>query len=679
VSAPLSWPRTGKLWLKFMARSFVRWILKFAPQNGAGRAALLALIYVTTVALCFWAAYEIRFDFDVPPTFQSSFLLLLLAAVSAKLVGLLAFHQFDGLLTYFGKPDLKRLVQACTIGSLPLAFMSVVRSFGAAPPRGVVLIDFVLCIMALAAVRLSFGYLRSFVFWSRKMTESKARLVGIVGAGEAGAELAKHMMNDPSLGLHPVAFFDDNSRPHSSMHGIPVFGTPERILECKAKLRIEEIIIAMPSAPARRIRQVLELARAAGLECKTVPSLGQLATGRVSISNLRPVKIEDLLGRIPVRIKTDAVRDLLKARTVMVTGAGGSIGSELCRQMLSFNPGTLVLVERSEPHVFAIEQELLASRNGTSIVPLLGDITSSGRMRYIFDRFRPQVIFHAAAHKHVPMMEHQPAEAIRNNVLGTALLSDLAIEYGIDRFVLISTDKAVNPSSVMGATKRCAEIYLESLMTRSHTTKFTAVRFGNVLGSSGSVVPTFAKQIAAGGPVTVTHPQVSRFFMTIPEAVTLVLEAFALGQGGDIFMLDMGEPIRIVDLAMQMIRLSGLKPHEDIEIVFTGLRPGEKLEEVLSYRLENVTQTEHPQISRLVSPVQDYNYVRPLIDRLALAAEDLELSADELKELLVKAAPEYTPFITQRVETSCVEVRELVGEKSAGVLPALHGIAPEHS
>jgi FlaA1/EpsC-like NDP-sugar epimerase len=664
-----------------MARSIVWRILGFTLQNRASRLAVLILIYATTVAMCFWAAYQIRFDFDVPPTFQSSFLLLLLAAVSAKLTGLLASHQFDGLLTYFGKPDLKRLVLACTIGSLPLAFMSVARSFPAAPPRGIVLIDFVLCIMALAMVRLSFGYVRSFVFWSRKMTESKARRVGIVGAGEAGAELARHMTDDPSLGLQPVVFFDDNCRPHSSMHGIPVLGSPERILECKAKLRIEEIIIAMPSAPSRRIRQVVELAHAAGLDCKTVPSLGQLATGQVSISNLRPVKIEDLLGRNPVRIKTNAVHDLLNARTVMVTGAGGSIGGELSRQILSFNPSTLVLVERSEPHVFAIEQELLASRSRTLIVPLLGDITSSGRMRYIFDRFRPEVIFHAAAHKHVPMMEHQPAEAIRNNVLGTALLADLAIEHGIDRFVLISTDKAVNPSSVMGATKRCAEIYLQSLMTRSHTTKFTAVRFGNVLGSSGSVVPTFARQIAAGGPVTVTHPQVSRFFMTIPEAVTLVLEAFALGKGGDIFMLDMGEPIKIVDLARQMIRLSGFKPHEDIEIVFTGLRPGEKLEEVLSYRLENVTQTEHPQISRLVSPVQDHDHLRPLIDELALAAEDLNLSSDELKELLVKAAPEYTPFIANRVETSRVEVRGFIGERPAGVLPLpeLQGIAQEHS
>jgi FlaA1/EpsC-like NDP-sugar epimerase len=661
-----------------MARSIVRWILKFTRHNRTSRAAVLTLIYMATAALCFWAAYQIRFDFDVPPTFQSSFLPLALGAISAKLIGLLAFHQFDGLLTYFGKPDLKRVVIASAVGSLPLAFMSVLWSFGAVLPRGIVLIDFVLCIVALSMIRLSFGYVRSFAFWPRQTSQAKPRRVGIVGAGDAGALLATHVMEDPSLGLQPVAFFDDDSGRHSSVHGIPVIGPPERILESKSKLQIAEIIIAMPSAPARRIRQVVELVRAAGLECKTVPSLGQLATGRVSISALRPVRIEDLLGRIPVRINADAVRDLLTARTVMVTGAGGSIGSELSRQILSFNPGTLLLVERSEPHVFAIEQELLALRNRASIVPLLGDITSSARMRHIYSRFHPQVIFHAAAHKHVPMMEHQPAEAIRNNILGTALLADMAIEHGVDRFVFISTDKAVKPSSVMGATKRCAEIYLQSLMTRSQTTKFSAVRFGNVLGSSGSVVPTFAKQIAAGAPVTVTHPEVTRFFMTIPEAVTLVLEAFALGQGGDIFMLDMGEPIKILDLAKQMIQLSGLKPYEDIEIVFTGLRPGEKLEEVLSYAREDVTRTEHPQITRLVSPVQDYSYVRPLIDELGFEAEDPSLSPDELKELLVKAVPEYTPFIANTLTTSCHDVRGPINGGSTDLLPALSGMASEN-
>jgi FlaA1/EpsC-like NDP-sugar epimerase len=312
------------------------------------------------------------------------------------------------------------------------------------------------------------------------------------------------------------------------------------------------------------------------------------------------------------------------------------------------------------------------------IVPLLGDIASSGRMRYIFDRFRPQVIFHAAAHKHVPMMEHQPAEAIRNNILGTALLAELAIEHSIDRFVFISTDKAVNPSSVMGATKRCAEIYLQSLAPRSQVTKFMAVRFGNVLGSSGSVVPTFAKQIADGGPVTVTHPEVSRFFMTIPEAVTLVLEASALGEGGEIFMLDMGKPVKIVDLAAQMILLSGLRPYEDIDIVFTGLRPGEKLEEVLSYSCEHVMPTEHPQITRLISPMQHYAEVRPLIDELASAAEGPDLSADELKRLLVKVVPEYTPFVSSVADTSRNDTGGSLTEGSVDVLPELSGMASEH-
>jgi FlaA1/EpsC-like NDP-sugar epimerase len=660
----------------YKVRSFVRWSLEFTEQHRAIRTVVLTSIYTCTLALCFWTAYQVRFDFDVPPKFQTFFLFAALVTICAKLIILFAFHQFDGRLTYFGKPDLKRLVVACMVGTLPFAAMAIVRVFASAPPRGIVPIDFVLCVLALSAVRLGFWRVRAFAFLACQASRRKPRRVGIVGAGNAGALLAMHAMDEPSLGLEPVAFFDDVCGRGASVHGIAVVGAPERIAEFKVKLRIEQLIIAMPSAPARRIREVVELAHAAGLECKTVPSLGQLATGRVSISTLRPVKIEDLLGRVAVRIKTGVIRDILASRTVMVTGAGGSIGSELCRQILSFKPALLVLVERSEPVLFAIEQELLASRNGTSIVPLVGDVTNSAHISAIFSRFRPQAVFHAAAHKHVPMLEHQPAEAVRNNVLGTALVAEMAIAHGAENFVFISTDKAVNPSSVMGATKRCAEIYLQSLAARSHATKFMAVRFGNVLGSSGSVVPTFAKQIAAGGPVTVTHPEVSRFFMTIPEAVTLVLEASALGKGGDIFMLDMGKSIKIVDLAAQMILLSGFKP-EDIDIIFTGLRPGEKLEEILSYSREHVTPTEHPQISRLVSPAQDYSCVRPLIEELASAAEDLDLSTDELKDLLVKAVPEYTPFLTNAANTSRHDARGSVSEESTGVLSALSGMATE--
>ena len=342
-----------------MVRSIVRWILDFTEQHRAIRTVVLTLIYTSTLALCFWAAYQIRFDFDVPPNFQAFFLFGTLATISAKLVVLFAFHQFDGRLIYFGMPDLKRLVVACTAGSITFAAMSIVPVFVFAPPRGVVLIDFVLCVLALSAVRLGFWRVRAFAFLGCQTPRSKPCRVGIVGAGNAGALLARHLMDNRSLELQPVAFFDDVCGRSASVHGIAVVGTPERIAEFKVKLRIEQLIIAMPSAPAKRVKQVMRLALAAGLECKTVPSLSQLATGRVSITTLRPVRIEDLLGRVPVRIKTEAVRDLLKGGTVMVTGAGGSIGSELCRQILSFKPTTLLLVERSEPVLFAIEQELL--------------------------------------------------------------------------------------------------------------------------------------------------------------------------------------------------------------------------------------------------------------------------------------------------------------------------------
>jgi FlaA1/EpsC-like NDP-sugar epimerase len=607
-------------------------------------------VYTAAVTLCFWTAYQVRFDFHVPPNFVATLLVIAVVAIIAKLAALVACHQFEGGLTFFGKPDLQRLAIACTVGELPLGLVSIIRSV---PPRGVIPIDLVLCIVALSTVRLCFKRVRSFVLLPCKTPYPVPRRVGIVGAGDAGALLARHLMGDRSLGLQPVAFFDDNSEHHrSKLHGIPVVGTPDQIAAFKTTLKLEEIIIAMPSVPAKRIRQVLELVHTAELACTTVPSLGQLATGRVSISSLQPVKIEDLLGRTQVRRKTDAVAGILTGRTVMVTGAGGSIGSELCRQILEFNPSQLLLVERSEPNLFAIEQELLASAGDTTIVPLVKDVTYATRMRAVFNTYRPTVIYHAAAHKHVPMLESQPAEAIRNNVLGTALVADMAIEHRVERFVLISTDKAVHPTSAMGATKRCAEIYLQSLMTGSHTTKFSAVRFGNVLGSSGSVALTFAKQIAAGGPVTVTHPLVTRFFMTIPEAVTLVLEASTLGENGDIFMLDMGRPKKILDLAEQMIVLSGFKPYEDIDIVFTGLRPGEKLEEVLSYTRERVTQTEHPRIARLISNAQNHDAGRFLIQKLAAAVEECNLSANEVKQLLAKVVPEYTPFFAHVLNTS---------------------------
>lgn len=627
-----------------MIRLVICPILGVLARSRALRALALILVYTAVLAFSLWLAYQLRFDFDVPTRFSANALPVFIAAGTIKLLFMMGFHQFDGLLTYFSIPDLKRLVAACAAGTFLLAVLWSTIGIDFAPPRGVILNDFVLCVMALSGLRLGFRHVRKMARDQRSRTGRQVRRVAIVGAGDSGAALAKDLLAKPWLALQPIAFFDDFRGTRASVHGIPVVGRPDRICELKGKLGIEELIIAMPTAPAKRIKDVVRFAQEAGLPCRTVPALDQLATGNVSVSSLRAVEIQDLLGRAPVQIDAETVRGILAGQTVMVTGAGGSIGSELCRQILSFNPAALLLVERSEPHLFQIEQELRAAPNAAAIVPLMGDVTQPDRMREIFRRFHPHAVFHAAAHKHVPMMEAQPEEAIRNNILGTALLAELAIAHAVERFVFISTDKAVNPTSVMGATKRFAEIYLQSLATSACQTKFMAVRFGNVLGSSGSVVPTFTRQIASGGPVTVTDPEVTRFFMTIPEAVTLVLQSAALGSGGNIFILDMGTPIKILDLAMQMIALSGLRPHEDIEIVYTGMRPGEKLYEELSHSREQVTATNHPKIMRLISQPQNHSYVRPFLDELAAAIRDESADANALKRLLVQTVAEYTPF-----------------------------------
>jgi FlaA1/EpsC-like NDP-sugar epimerase len=465
--------------------------------------------------------------------------------------------------------------------------------------------------------------------------------VGILGAGDAGALLAKELTLKPGYGLTPIAFFDDDKRKwNSRVHDIPVLGPPEELPDVMAKLDIQEAIIAMPSAPARRIGEIVNLLRQARLPCKTIPSLDQLALGQVRVSQLRNVEIQDLLGREKVELETENIRLALQDRIVLVTGAGGSIGSELCRQIATYHCKHLLLLDRSEPNLFQIEQELIQLEHGQMIIPLVGDIQDRARMEEIFARFRPEVVFHAAAHKHVPMMEHQPGEAIQNNSLGTALLADVALEFGVDRFILISTDKAINPSSVMGATKRLAEIYVQALYAaHPDQTKFMAVRFGNVLGSSGSVIPVFHRQIAEGGPVKVTHPDMTRYFMTIPEASMLVLQSAMQGTGGEIFVLDMGNPVKIVDLARQMIELSGLKPDEDIRIEFTGVRPGEKLFEEVTRKGENFAPTNHPKIFRFLSQPADLPQFRKTLQSLRDNLHQRE--ADELKLMLKAALPDY--------------------------------------
>jgi FlaA1/EpsC-like NDP-sugar epimerase len=607
---------------------------------------VLLLLYASELSASLWLGYELRFDFAVDTAAREERLLVLSWLVPLQLVLLAAFHQLKPLLGYFSTPDLARMFHALVISSAAAVAVWILWGAGYAPPRGVIVLDFVFSLVGLTGVRLALRSFRESLSTPGKKNSRGRRRVAIIGAGDAAAVLAHELTLKPGYGLEPVAFFDDDKRKwNSRVHDIPVLGPPERLPEVSVKLDIQEAIIAMPSAPAKRIGDIVRILRQARVQCKTVPSLDQLALGQVKVSQLRNVEVQDLLGRERVELETENIRLVLQDRTVLVTGAGGSIGSELCRQIATYHPGRLLLLDRSEPQVFQIEQELIMLGHGQRIVPLVGDLLDKPRMEQIFAELRPQVVFHAAAHKHVPMMECQPGEAIKNNSIGTAQLAEIALEFGVDRFILISSDKAINPTSVMGATKRLAEMYVQSLYA-AHTgqTKFMAVRFGNVLGSSGSVIPLFHRQIAEGGPVKVTHPEMTRYFMTIPEASMLVLQSAMQGTGGEIFVLDMGKPVKIVDLARQMIELSGLKPDEDIQIEFIGIRPGEKLFEELSHHGENFVPTAHPKICRFISQPVDYSEIRRTLQNLR--ANIHEIGADELKGLLKQAVPDYAPYLS---------------------------------
>jgi FlaA1/EpsC-like NDP-sugar epimerase len=606
---------------------------------------LLFMLYAIELTASLWIAYELRFDFMMEPAAQQERLLVLLWLVPLQLILLGLFHQLTPLLGYFSTPDLARMFHALFISSVITVIVWVAWGVGFAPPRGVIAMDFVFCLVGLTGVRLALRTLRESGTVSGARKGQRQRRVGIIGAGDAGALLAKELSLKPGFGLQPVAFFDDDKgKWHSRVHDIPVLGPPERLAEVSAKLEIQEAIIAMPAASAKRIGEIVRLLRQVRVPCKTIPSLDQLALGQVRVSQLRNVEVQDLLGREKVELETESIRLALQDRVVLVTGAGGSIGSELCRQIATYHPKHLLLLDRSEPNVFQIEQELIGLEHGQRIIPLVGDILDRARMEEIFSRFHPEVVFHAAAHKHVSMMELQPGEAIQNNSLGTAQLADLALEFGVARFILISTDKAINPTSIMGATKRLAEMYVQALYAaHPNQTKFMAVRFGNVLGSSGSVIPIFHRQIAEGGPVKVTHPDMTRYFMTIPEASMLVLQSAMQGTGGEIFVLDMGSPVRIVDLARQMIELSGLKPDEDIQIEFIGVRPGEKLFEEITHKGENFTPTTHPKICRFLSSPADLAQIRKTLQNLRANLHQFE--ADGLKLMLKEAVPDYDPCL----------------------------------
>ena len=638
-------------------------VLSLPMGSRVWRGAKFLVLYGVALTLSLWMAYQIRFDFDVPVVHAELIPWIAAWMIPIQLFWLYIFRQFHLLPAFFGMPAFLRMFWALLGAGGVVGWARWELGVEVAPPRGVILLDFLLSLGVLTTLFMLWRFYRHrtlpHVFGLRPVSGKRRRRVAIVGAGHAGATLAHELQVRQELGFEPVVFFDDDrSKWKARVMEIPVAGPPELLGNgAVVKHGVEEVILSMPSAPASRIREIVEVVRQSGLQFKTVPSLGEMALGKYHVSQVRAVEIEDLLGREPVALHTEEIRTMLQGRCVMVTGAGGSIGSELCRQIAGYGPRQLLLVERSEVQMFAAEQELVRRGHGGLIQPLVADILDTARMRQIFAAHGPELVFHAAAHKHVPMMERQPGEAIRNNIFGTGQLARLSLEQGVDRFVLISTDKAINPTSVMGATKRLAEMVLQDLQVRNPSlTRFMAVRFGNVLGSSGSVIPLFKEQIAAGGPVTVTHPEMTRYFMTIPEAVGLVLQSSVLGAGGEIFVLDMGKPVRIVDLAKQMIKLSGFEPDRDIRIEFVGIRPGEKLFEEISYSDESVTRTDHCKIMRLRGTPPNAEGLREILD--VLRAEFRSAEPERLKCLLKRGVPEYRhlPAEHRSVSTGAVPI-----------------------
>jgi FlaA1/EpsC-like NDP-sugar epimerase len=550
---------------------------------------------------------------------------------------------------YIGLREAVRIGEAVAVGSGLLAAIRLVagqffRSDGYAQfaylPYGVIVIDCALALLGLAGLRVARRLYTERAEIRALQPEAKEQVrTLLVGAGRGGVMVAKEIAGRPELGIVPVGFIDDDPVKHGSVvHGIPVRGATRDLARIARDRGAEQAIITVANAPGVVVRSISEACKHAGLQVKVIPGLFRLVGGELNLTRIRDVAIEDLLRREAVVLNDAAIAADLKGRVVMVTGAGGSIGSEICRQVCRFEPKLLLLVERSENVLFEIHRDLRDTFPDVNVEPCLADICDQARLEGLFETHTPHAVFHAAAHKHVPMMEWNPHEAVKNNALGTRGLADIAHKHEVSVFVMISTDKAINPTSVMGATKRVAELYVQALGKASHT-RFVTVRFGNVLGSNGSVVPIFKEQIARGGPVTVTHPDMKRYFMTIPEACQLVLEASAMGRGGEIFILDMGEPIRIVDLAKDLIHLSGFSESE-IEIVFNGVRPGEKLYEELATLHENAEKTRHPKILIGTSQAAPLEQVQTAL--LSLASTVRSANDADLKVALQRIIPEYT-------------------------------------
>ncbi len=625
--------------------------MKSKLTRNTGLILLLDLILLTGA---FYMSHLIRFDFDIPVWAMDRFKEWLVIVLAGKLLCFYFFDLYKGMWRYTGINDLLNIVKASTAGSLILIAVVLYTTRFEQMSRSVFIIDWCLTLMLIIGVRVltrlcfenfsgniglqDVKHLLPRLFRSGR---GQGRRMLIIGAGDCGEKICRQFYENPSVRSRVMGFLDDDlSKTGRNIHGVPVLGTIDELEMIALSMEIEEVIIAIPSASSRRMREILDACRQADVNFKIIPDMGELIDGRITLNAIRNVEYRDLLGREPVRLDKEEIGQYLGKKCVLVTGAGGSIGTGLCRQICRFAPETIVLLERAESPLYEIDLELGKNFKHVKVVPVLADIQDKAELARIFTRYRPEIVFHAAAYKHVPMMESHPWRAVENNIIGTENIVEAAREFRCDRFVFVSTDKAVNPANVMGASKRVCELLIQKENIRNGSeTRFITVRFGNVIGSVGSVIPLFKKQIREGGPVTVTHPDMIRYFMLIPEACQLILQAGAMGNGGEIFILEMGEPVKIDQMARDLIRFSGFEPEVDIPIVYTGLRPGEKLYEELMTDLEGVVPTDHRKIRVLSSHTGDLGELESRLDVLKKAAEKKD--GDQIRRQLHRIVPEY--------------------------------------
>lgn len=603
------------------------------------RMLMLCAVDVICIVVNSILALAIRFDFHyswIPQEYLDDVLQYMLINVISTIVIFIFLYLYRSVWTFASINEFTRIIAACVLST---AFQALGMNFMLLNvPRSYYILYLFLLIATTTASRFSYRLYQTLRRGFKGKVGEKVFNTMIVGAGEAGSMILNEIKTSKALNRNVRCLIDDNSSKHGKyLHGVLIVGSRNDIIKYAAKYNIEEIIIAIPSATAKDTREILNICNQTGCIMKILPGIYQLINEEVGVSKLREVSIEDLLGRDPIRVDLDSVLSHVKDKTILVTGGGGSIGSELCRQLAEYSPRRLIIFDIYENNAYDIQQELKKNFPSLNLIVLIGSVRNTSRIESVMERYRPDIVYHAAAHKHVPLMEDSPNEAIKNNVFGTYKTARAADKYGVKRFVLISTDKAVNPTNIMGASKRMCEMIIQTFSKYSKT-EYAAVRFGNVLGSNGSVIPLFKKQIEEGGPVTVTHPDIIRYFMTIPEAVSLVLQAGAFAKGGEIFVLDMGEPVKIADLARNLIRLSGYTLGVDMDIVYTGLRPGEKLYEELLTKEEGLQKTKN-ELIYIGQPLlfNEVHFLSELKKLEEAAAEESE----QIKQLVSELVPTY--------------------------------------